>query len=352
DAVTLIDYIATVQWTDGYDVRTEMITALAPHAQERPAFAVFAPRAPRTEFARYLPQETSSFSVSDGLNVQATYKFVLDTLQAVGGAGLLAKWADFQKQIGIDVERDIVAWLEGGLTTVTLAEQRGSVWLLKVTDEQRAREKVSAALEQLAGKVSELAARNPGIAVLAGFVPTTAPCAEDRLPGFEELQFPLSPQPLVWGVADGHLIFGTSADAVALCLATARGTHPSVRENPRVMQAAIVPAGPFVSMSLTDHRNWSTEIAQVLGVCGMGLRMAGAAVPNEEARAVVGRIGSIVAKLGPVVRRINFYDSTATLTTFDGQHWRTQSVTHYVPPAERPTPEPGAAAAVRRSAAH
>jgi hypothetical protein len=39
----------------------------------------------------------------------------------------------------------------------------------------------------------------------------------------------------------------------------------------------------------------------------------------------------------PVVSKINFYQSTATCTTFDGKAWYTRSVTHYVPPSERAT---------------
>ena len=43
----------------------------------------------------------------------------------------------------------------------------------------------------------------------------------------------------------------------------------------------------------------------------------------------------MLAKLTPVVRKIDFYKSTATCTTFDGHSWHTQTVTHYVSPAER-----------------
>jgi hypothetical protein len=46
-------------------------------------------------------------------------------------------------------------------------------------------------------------------------------------------------------------------------------------------------------------------------------------------------MASMLNKLTPVVRKIDFYKSTATHTTFDGQAWYTRSVTHYVSPQER-----------------
>lgn len=334
NAAGILDYAATVETTDGYSVRAESVTVLVADAESRPIYPVFGRREPLTDFDRYLPQETVSFSVSSGVDLGELYKFIEDTFRAVGPKGqeLLTKWAELQAEYGVDVQEDLVSWIDGGCVSVTLEDGRGSVWLIKVTDEQVAREKVAAAVEFLSTKLAEAMAKNPALVMLAV---RTSPVLHEQLEGFENLHFAVSPQPVVWGVTDRHLIFGTSADAVALCLDTAKGEHPSVRDNARVMAEALVPSGPFTSVTLTDRRGLGDELATTIGVISMVGGMAGAFIPDPEARGVIAKIAGMLAKLTPVVRKIDFYKSTGTCTTFDGRAWHTHTVTHYLSPAER-----------------
>ena len=337
DAVSTLDYTAAVQWTDGYSVWTESVAALVPGADKQPIYPVFAKRPSLTEFDRYLPRETVSFGVSGGFNLGELYKFIMDSLNAGGPRGeeLLEKWQGLQAQFGVDVEKDVLAWIDGDFVSVTL-ENGQSVTFVKVSNEELAREKFGAAVEFLTTKLPEMMAEQPGAGMMLGMLTVrTSPAQHKDLEGFENLYIAMSPQPAVWGVADGHLILGTSEDAVAMCLATARGDHPNVRSNERVMSEVIVPDGPFVSVSLTDQRKLGEEIAAAIGVGSMVAGMLGAVTEDQEARMVIGKLSGILAKLTPVVRKINFYKSSAECTTFDGQVWRTRAVTHYVSPAER-----------------
>jgi hypothetical protein len=162
-----------------------------------------------------------------------------------------------------------------------------------------------------------------------------SPTQHEKLQGFENLFFAMSPQPFVWGVADGHLIFGDRADAVALCLDTAKGNHPNIRTNKRAMAEAVLPDGSFHSMSLTDQRGLGQELAGMIGVVSMMSGMMTMAIPEPEVRKVISKLAGMLAKLTPVVSKINFFRSVATCTTFEGSAWRTRMVTHYVPPEER-----------------
>jgi tetratricopeptide (TPR) repeat protein len=337
DAVGILDYAATVETTDGYAVWTESVTVLVPDAKDRPIYPVFGKRPPLASFDKFLPQEAVSFSVSDGIDLGELYKFLVDSVQIAGPQGdeLLAKWAELQKQLGVDVQKDIIGWIDGGSISVTLADGAGSVWLLKVTDEQAAHAKIAAAIEFLSTKLTEAIAQNPKLSVLGMLTVYTSPVENEQLEGFENLHFAMSPQPAVWGVTDGYLVFGTSADAVTLCLAAARGDHPNIRDNARVMSEAIVPAGPFASVTLTDRRNLGEELATGIGIASMVSGMLGTFVPEPKARSVIGKITGMLAKLTPVVRKIDFYKSTASCTTFDGQTWHTRGVTHYFSPEER-----------------
>jgi tetratricopeptide (TPR) repeat protein len=337
DAAGVLDYVATIETTDGYSVRTESIAVLVPDAEDRPIYPVFGKRRQLTEFDRYLPQETLSFSISDGFDPAELYQFLEDTFRTAGPTGeeLLAKWAQLQAKLGLDVKKDIIGWIDGGYVSVSLEDDKGSVWLIKVTDEEVARQKVTDAIEFLSAKLTEAAGKIPILAAAAVLAPTTSPTQHEQLEGFQNLLFAFSPQPVVWGVADGRLIVGTSADAVAVCLATARGEHPSIRENPRAMGEAIVPTGPFTSVKLTDQRKLGDNLASGIQIAATISGMLTMGIPDAKARQVVSRITAMLRKLTPVVRKIDFYKSTATHTTFDGRAWHTRTVTHYVSPAER-----------------
>ncbi len=338
NAAGILDYAATVESTDGYAVHAESITVLVADAKDRAIYPVFGKRPQMTDFDRYLPQETVSFSVSGGFDLGELYKFIEDTFRLAGPKGeeLLAKWAEVQAEYGFDVKKDVIGWIDGDFISVTLEGNNGSVWLIKVTDEQVAREKVGAAIEFLTTKLVGGTAKKPELAMLGAMLAVrTSPVQHEHLEGFQNLHFTMSPKPVVWGVADSYLIFGTSADGVGLCLETAKGAHPNIGENARVMSEALVPPGPFTSVSLTDKRKLGEEMAEIVGVVSMGAGMLGAFIPEAEARSAITKIAGMLAKLPPVVRKIDFYKSSASYTTFDGQAWHTRTVTHYVSPAER-----------------
>lgn len=347
DAVGILDYSATVESTDGYAVRAESIVALVADARSKPIYPVFGKRRQLTDFDRYLPKETASFSVSGGFDLGELYKFVTDSIRLVGPKGeeLLAKWDGVQKMLGINVHKDLIGWTDGEFISATLANGGGSVWLIKVSDEQIAKEKVSAAVKFLSEKLPEnlkqLTAKNPALVGLAMLTVRTSPVEDERLKGFQNIYIGMSPEPITWGTADGYLVFGSSTHAIGLCLATARGEHPGIRENARVMGEAIVPSGSFSSVTLTDRRGMGDELSTLMGALSMGVGVAGASVPKPEVRPLLAKIAGILGKVAPVVRKIDFYKSTATHTTFDGKKWHSRIVTHYFSPEERGVKETG-----------
>lgn len=171
--------------------------------------------------------------------------------------------------------------------------------------------------------------------MLAMMAIRTSEAAHEKLSGFSNIYIGMSPQPIVFGVTDGHLIFGSSADAIALCLATAAGDHPTVRENAQLMKEALIPDGAFVSVSFKNERKFGEQLTQAVAVVSMVGGMAAMAVPEPEAQKAITKVLGIVAKLGPLASKIDFYRSTAEYETFDGRMWRSRSVTNYAPPKDR-----------------
>ncbi|MBN2446804.1 MAG: DUF3352 domain-containing protein, partial [Phycisphaerae bacterium] len=334
DAAGVIDYTAAVASTDGYRTLTESVAVLVPDAKERAIYSVIGQPDHLTDFAQYLPKETLSFTVSSGIDFAALYEYVLNIIRGAGPLGetMLEQWAGFQQEFGFDVQRDLISWFDGDSVSVTLEDGLGWAQFIKVRDEDIAREKIGALVELLAEQLVELSAGNPMLAMLAM---TASPTDDERLPGFQSLSFMISPEPVVWGVIDNQLVIGSSADTVALCLATARGEHPNVRENARVMKEAIFPDGTFTMVSLVDQRKLGEEMSELMGALSMGVGMFAALVPEPEARPIVAKIGAICGKLTPILRKIDYFKSTASQTTFDGRTWHTRSVTNYFSPEER-----------------
>jgi len=331
----MIDYSIDVRYTDGHATFAESRTFLSPDADKNPFYNVFAKRPPQTDFDRYLPAEATSFAVTSGIDLTALYDYAEETARSVGpeGAGLLAEWEQMQQTMGFNLRKDLLSWIHGDSVSVTLDLPSGEqwVWMLKVTDEAAAREKLTAGLDFVAKKLPELTAGNPMMAMLAL---RTSPCANEALPGFSNVFFGMSPIPMVCGVKDGYLILAGSDAAVVTCFDTAAGKHPNIRKNERVMAEALIPNGPFDSISLTDMRKLGEQIAGVLGVVSMVGGMATMAMPPE-VQPIVAKIMGMVAKLGPVATKLNFYKSTATSSTFDGKVWHVKTVTNYVAPSER-----------------
>jgi len=336
DTVGMIDYTATVAYTEGYAVHTDEIAALVPGAEDRPFYPVFGKRKPLTDFDRYLPKETVSFSVCGGIDLGELYEFIQGTIRGMGSKGevILATWAGMQQQLGVDFKKDVLGWIHGGMIWVKMKQPFGeqSVLMIKVTDEAVAREKLASALQYVSTNLQQAIQENPMLGMLAI---RTSPATHEKLTGFHNVQIGMMPQPCVCGVTGGHLIVGTSADAVVLSLATAAGEHPNIRKNSRLMKEVMIPEGSFRSISFTDKRNLGTEIAEIIGGISMAGGMMTMMIPDPEAQQALGKILGMVAKLGPVVQKIDFYKSSSKYTTFDGKAWYTRSVTNYQSPAER-----------------
>jgi len=338
---SMIDHIATVEYTDKYTVHMDTVTVLAPDAKSRPFYPVIANPKPLKEYKRYLPKQTMAFSVGSPIDLEALYKFIEDSFHEVGpvGDGLWAQWEGMQEKMGVNVRQDVLSWIQGNTVTVSIAAdtpgaQPASVMMMRVKDEAVAREKVDSAITFVSKAMQEMAAQNQ---MMMMFMPRVSPTQHEKLDGFQNIQIGAMPQPLVWGTADNHLIFGTSADAVALCLATAAGEHPDVTRNAQVMDEALLPEGPFQAVSYTDQRGLGQQLAQIIGMTSLVSMPIMMAVPPE-AQPIASKILGMITKLSPVAQKIDFFKSTASYTTFDGKVGYTRQITNYFSPSERSAP--------------
>jgi len=327
----IIDTSATVHYTEGASTYAESMTFLSPDAESNPLYPVVSGSGTIDDFARYLPAETGSFSVASGANLDALYTYLLDTVRSVGepGEGILVMWEGMQEQYGFDVRRDITSWIEGTSVDATFDLDGRESWvkLMKVKDEQAAQEKLALGLGFVAETLPMLAKENP---MLAMFQMRSKATAGEDLVGFTDVAIGPMPEMAAVGVRDGWLIVGSSANAVRRVIATAAGEHPNVRTNEAMMAQAMTPQGAAQAVTFTDHGDSGEAAAAMVGAMSMAGGMVSMAIPDPEAREVIIKAMEVISELAPVVEEIDFYDTSASSTTFDGKSWHAKTVTHYV----------------------
>ena len=334
---SMLDYIASVEYTEGYSTKSDTIVALVTGAEKHPFYPVFGKRAPLADFAKFVPKEAVSFSVTGAIDLDELYTFVLDTVAMAGpdGEEALQKWAGLQAMVGFDLRKDLISWLQGDTIKVTVGEgfDAQTVLLLRVNDEEVAREKITAVLGAIVAALEKAAVQYP---MLAMFGMRVSPVTHEKLAGFQSVSIGMSLQPVgIIGVANGHIILGSSTDVVLLCLETAAGTHPNITKNERVMSEAVLPENSFVSVSFTDERRFGRNLSEGIAAVTMGGGMAMMMIPEPQIRKILGKVLGMAAKLGPVLAKIDFYKSSGSCTTFDGKSWYARTVTNYQSPSER-----------------
>ncbi|MEE8384598.1 MAG: hypothetical protein V3S01_01595 [Dehalococcoidia bacterium] len=340
--LSIVDYMAVVEWTEGYRVFSESHTKLKPDAKKSPLYAVIAGNKPIKGFEKFVPQEAVSFSCSSGINLSKLYQYLIGfvTKHVPGGKETVAGFEAMQKEEWeLEIDKDILKLFDGSMAWADM----GNNWFLlaKVADEEKA-----------AGLISRLlAAVNGMLGTENALMTTEVEVAGEK--GFIQISHPMmlmlgGLRPPVVGCAEGYLIVGSSAKTVATCLDTSRGDHPNITKSKRWQKEALTPkSGSVDSISFTDQSNLGAEMQQMLGGLSMGLGMAGMFAQDlpPEVHKLLSTLPPLLVKLGAVAGKLDFYQSSASYSTFDGSRWQTYKVQNYKtpPPKAPPAVEEGVA---------
>jgi tetratricopeptide (TPR) repeat protein len=122
DVPGMIDYIATVEYTEGFSLHSKTVVAAVPGVEKNPFYSVVTAKPKFKSYDQFLPQETESFAVSGGVDLVAFYKFVEDTFKLAGPDGERAwsQWVNFQKEADFDIHKNVLDWIGGDMVSVTL----------------------------------------------------------------------------------------------------------------------------------------------------------------------------------------------------------------------------------------
>jgi hypothetical protein len=332
--ITFVDFVAEVEWTDGRRVFTTSYASLLPHAEENTLTQVFTKVNAPTDFAKFIPKNATTFSCTAGFNFSGLYDYLRGIFkdEIPNGEGMLEQFDTMQNtQWGINLDKDVFQVYNGPITSV----QMGSDWalLIGVSDSEKSRDQ----LKRLFAFVNEQLSQNQRVTLSQvdvgaknKFTQVTHPMMM-MVGGFAP----------VFGVAEGNLIIGSSSKSVVTILKTAQGKLPNITKSKQFQEEALAPKGGTLdSISFTDERKFGDELQQGLGAMSMGLGIVTMMVQSQDIPPPVQNlckaIPPILAKLGPVAGKLNFYQSSARYTTFDGKGWLTREVQNYKDPSEIP----------------
>lgn len=331
----LIGAVAETQRTEGRATVSEQYMAMLPEAEKSPLYAVLWKQRAFDKFDRFVPQEASSFNLVSGIDWTALYRVVLDFIEkdVPDGATAVAELRDWQTQVGFSIEDDLLSWIGGDVIVVSMANpvpnalgMDSSVVMIGLKDVPKARSRMERAIKALADFTQQ---RDQ---------PLLMQPADVGEPGFTSVSHPIMSAFAipVYGFYDRFLVFGTSEDAVAKVLEVGKGQAPSVVANPRFKKLGIAPDGPVVAASFSDLSQLGAQLARFTGMYGM----ISAFMPAEASKDASAAILAILGRIAPVLSKINFLDSSGSVTVRKDNGFHVKSVTQYKEPRPAATTQP------------
>ncbi len=336
ELANIVDYSVTSVRTKGRQELKDEAVRFQPGKEKSPIAQMILQRKAFDRFDQFIPEDAKGFDLSGGVDLEKLYQIAIEFVEQnlPDGKGLIEKWKGLLAGVDFDPQRDVFSWFSGEMISmelpaavVTPMGNTDNVLMIRVKDSEIATKKVNGAIDFFSALM-----QGQGQAL------SISPADVQGHP-FRQITHPMMAmflRPLV-GVNGDWLIIATSTGAVNKCLDVAAGKTASVSKNERFVREGLVPKGAVHAASFRDTSQFGNELGGGAAMAGMigGMAAAGMGkeVPTEVKTAIQSALG-IVMKLGPVLQKIDFYSSEASMTTYDGERTlRTESVTTYKQPA-------------------
>ncbi|MBI1827341.1 MAG: hypothetical protein HY287_13505 [Planctomycetes bacterium] len=334
DLLDISEYsVATVE-TKGRRELRHSIWKIQEGKQNTPFASVILNRKPFKRYDQFVPGDATGFSEDAFLDVESLYKLALGFIRTdiSGGEGIVQEIVAGIAQSGFDPQKDLFDWWSGEMITIELPAAVASpmnsgdkVFMIRVKNQELAREKVFGWIDALAAKLKA-----------EGQVLMMSP-AKVSVAGFREITHPMLAMMMkpVIGVHEEWLMIGTNAAALDKCIEVAARRSPSIAENPRFKEEGLIPKDAVRSVSFKDTSKFGQELGMAAGMIGMFGGMGLASMPDnsseeKHAKQIATSGLSMLTKLAPVLQKINFFSSEASMSSYDGKlTLKTESVCTY-----------------------
>jgi len=316
------DYVISTTETQDHQKLTHNVVRVQEGKQKSDLVRLLVNRKPFAKFDEFIPVEATEFSAEAFIDLEGLYKTVLDVIKTdvPDGDQLIEKWNGILAGAGFDPDKDLFAWWSGEMIKLTLPAAvvtpmggADSVLMIRLKDGEIASAKINGWLDKLQNMMKEQGQ------------PLMIMPAQVSAEGFKQVTYPpimMFINPVV-GVKGDWLMLSSSAAALNKCLETAAGKHPSIAENERFKREGLAAKQPVLSCSFTDTSKFGEELAGAVGMAGFVGGMITASMPNDaqsgQAKKAIQSVMQIVMKLGPVLQKLDFYSSEASMGTYDGE---------------------------------
>jgi hypothetical protein len=329
DEVSIFDFVAAVEWTEGHSVHKESLCAMRSDAKGKTLYDAMTGSKPVTNYEKMIPKEAKSFSLSSGLNWSRLYRgsreFYAENFP--GAKKNLEKFDRMQKEEwDLDLDKDIFSLLGGGYVGIEMGDDH--VIMIKVSDE----EKAGALFKRLVDFVTERAGKENGLMITPTEIAGHKSFYQISHPMMMMMGGGLTP---VCGCADGYFIISTNSKALKTCLETAKGDHANISKNEQFRSQSVMPkSGAVTAISFEDQSGMAEQIQKAIGGVSMAMGMVGMFAQDmpEGAKTFFNKLPPIIAKLGPVAGKLDFFVSTGSYTTLENGVWHTREVQNYKGP--------------------
>ncbi|MCA9244792.1 MAG: hypothetical protein KDA32_12590 [Phycisphaerales bacterium] len=335
--IDIWDYAAEGASTDGMVTDNYSITVLRSDARDADLYRIIYADRTLTDPFKYVPAEAGDVSAMAGLDFTAAYTTLVSFVSEAipDGAEHIAEWNAMQEQMGVNVERDVLSWIEGSMVSFSIPgptpfSPAEFMIMVKVRDSDKARKQIGDWMDQLEQMVA--AQGGQGVAISDAEI--------EGAEGFRKLIMPMLAmvglQAPTIGVYDEWVMLGASPEIVAKTIAVGTGKAPNFSTNDRFKKEGVPFDGPVRAVSFTDLTKLGDQLGQALSMVPLAMTLAAQGQQNPGQRTLL----AMMSKAGRVVRKLDFFQSSASVTTMKGQKVITHSVTRYrEPAAEKPTPD-------------
>jgi len=316
DQLAILDYEATVEYTDANRNCQQSLGRLVPGAEEKLLARVLTQGAPFENWQRWVPADAQAYMLTSGANLHVLYEGVMKFLrdEVPESQPALEKLEALQAEWGVHLDRDVLQSFSGECVSLKLPAAspgviggQDQVLALRCQNPERIRELIG----QGVGRLQEI----PWFgAQQLQFGPA------EKLSGFDQLSLSMlagmGVKPVV-GFHEGWMIVATNAEAAEKVIKTLAGEAPSIDSTKEFQRFGLQIDGPVYAISYTDLAASTRQAAQFIRQAGMAapiaIGVAGAKAKPGELKPLQDAV-ALLPSIANVVEKFDFLEARLRIT--------------------------------------
>jgi hypothetical protein len=312
----ILDFEVTVESTEPGRNRTVAFIKLADDFDSKLLGRALARREPFDNWQTWVPKDATAFSLSTGVNLHELYGGIIALVrdefpESKKGLEQFAQW---QRKVGVDLDRDILQSFSGESVSVTVP--------VKAAVETTRLESVKALRCQNPDKIRELLARAvDGLNTIPALHMQQLKLDDCKdLKGFQELHATIfqmvGVQPVI-GFRDGWMVLASSKAAAEKVLAARAGQLESIDGAALFEKLGLEPKGAVYDLSYHDIGATIRAVADAIdkfsAVARMILGIAAEHAKPEDLKPVEEALG-LLPSVAKVIRKFDFFGHNLSVT--------------------------------------